>query len=84
MAPAAIRPLGLTKHFGRVIALDRLDLDVSAEEVFGFLGFARGGHAHDHPPNARAHPAHGRSNEFVDDPLRRADAGVVSRVSTPR
>ena len=38
MAPAAIRTLGLTKHFGRVIALDGLDLDVFAEEIFGFLG----------------------------------------------
>lgn len=43
MAPAAIRPRGLTKHFGRVIALDGLDLDVSAGEVFGFLGFAAAG-----------------------------------------
>jgi len=38
MAPAAIWTLGLTKHFGRVIALDGLDLDVSAGEIFGFLG----------------------------------------------
>jgi ABC-2 type transport system ATP-binding protein len=38
MAPAAIWTLGLTKHFGRVIAFDGLDLDVSAAEIFGFLG----------------------------------------------
>jgi ABC-2 type transport system ATP-binding protein len=38
MAPAAIWTLGLTKHFGRVIALDDLDLDVSEAEIFGFLG----------------------------------------------
>jgi ABC-2 type transport system ATP-binding protein len=38
MAPAAIRTLGLTKHFGRVIALDGLDLEVSPGEIFGFLG----------------------------------------------
>ena len=38
MAPAAIRTLGLTKNFGRVIDLDGLDLDVSAAEIFGFLG----------------------------------------------
>jgi ABC-2 type transport system ATP-binding protein len=38
MAPAAIWTLGLTKHFGRVIALDALDLDVSAAEIFGFPG----------------------------------------------
>jgi ABC-2 type transport system ATP-binding protein len=38
MAPAAIWTLGLTKHFRHVIALDGLDLDVSATEVFGFLG----------------------------------------------
>ena len=38
MAPAAIRTLGLTKHFGSVIALDGLDLDVFAGEVFGFVG----------------------------------------------
>jgi ABC-2 type transport system ATP-binding protein len=38
MAPAEIWTLALTKHFGRVIALDGLDLDVSAAEIFGFLG----------------------------------------------
>jgi ABC-2 type transport system ATP-binding protein len=38
MAPAAIRTLGLTKNFGRVIAPDGLDLDVSPGEIFGFLG----------------------------------------------
>jgi ABC-2 type transport system ATP-binding protein len=38
MAPAAIWTLGLTKRFGRVIAFDGLDLDVSAAEIFGFLG----------------------------------------------
>jgi ABC-2 type transport system ATP-binding protein len=38
MAPAAILTLGLTKHFGRVIALDGLGLDVSAGEIFGSLG----------------------------------------------
>jgi len=37
MAPAEIWTLGLTKHFGRVIAFDGLDLDVSAAEIFGFL-----------------------------------------------
>jgi ABC-type multidrug transport system ATPase subunit len=37
MAPAAIQALGLTKGFGRVIALDGLDLDVCAGEIFGFL-----------------------------------------------
>ncbi|HWS58922.1 MAG TPA: ABC transporter ATP-binding protein [Actinotalea sp.] len=38
MAPAAISTHGLTKHFGRVVALDRLDLEVRQGEVFGFLG----------------------------------------------
>ena len=38
MAPAAIRTLGLTKHFGRVVALEGLDLEVSPGEIFGFLG----------------------------------------------
>ncbi len=38
MAAAAIRTVGLTKHYGRVIALDGLDLEVSPGEVFGFLG----------------------------------------------
>jgi len=37
MAPAAIRTLGLTKHCGRVVALDGLDLEVSPGEIFGFL-----------------------------------------------
>jgi len=38
MAPAAIRTLGLTKHFGDVVALEGLDLEVAPGEIFGFLG----------------------------------------------
>ena len=34
----AIRTSGLTKHFGSVVALDDLDLEVERGEVFGFLG----------------------------------------------
>ena len=34
----AIRTAGLTKHFGKVVALDHLDLEVRAGEIFGFLG----------------------------------------------
>lgn len=34
----AIRADGLTKRFGDVLALDRLDLEVERGEVFGFLG----------------------------------------------
>lgn len=37
-APSVIRAEGLTKTFGRVRALDGLDLDVRAGEVHGFLG----------------------------------------------
>jgi ABC-2 type transport system ATP-binding protein len=35
---AAIRTAGLTKHFGKVVALDHLDLEVWPGEIFGFLG----------------------------------------------
>ena len=35
---AVIRTEGLTKHFGRTVALDSLDLTVPAGSVFGFLG----------------------------------------------
>ena len=38
MAPAAIRTLSLTKHFGSVVALEALDLEVAQGEIFGFLG----------------------------------------------
>jgi ABC-2 type transport system ATP-binding protein len=38
MASAAIRTAGLTKHFGRTVALEGLDLEVHPGEVFGFLG----------------------------------------------
>ena len=38
MATTAIRTLGLTKHYGRVVALDGLDLEVAQGEIFGFLG----------------------------------------------
>lgn len=37
-AGSAITCRGLTKRFGPVLALDRLDLDVPAGSVFGFLG----------------------------------------------
>ena len=35
---SAICTRGLTKRYGRVVALDDLDLDVAPGEVFGFLG----------------------------------------------
>ena len=38
MAEPAIRALELTKHFGSLVALDHLTLDVAEGEVFGFLG----------------------------------------------
>jgi len=38
MAAPAIRVSGLTKRFGRTLAVDGLDLTVSPGEVFGFLG----------------------------------------------
>jgi ABC-2 type transport system ATP-binding protein len=34
----AIKTEGLTKRFGEIVALDRLDLSVNEREVFGFLG----------------------------------------------
>ena len=34
----AIRIEGLTKHYGRTVALDSLDLTVDSGEVFGYLG----------------------------------------------
>ena len=36
--PAAISIRGLTKCYGKLIAVDRLDLEVQRGEVFGFLG----------------------------------------------
>lgn len=38
MAPSAISTHGLTKHFGRVVALDDLTVEVQQGEIFGFLG----------------------------------------------
>lgn len=38
MEQAAISTTGLTKHFGPVVALDSLDLEVRPGEIFGFLG----------------------------------------------
>ncbi|WP_280233850.1 ABC transporter ATP-binding protein [Nocardia cyriacigeorgica] len=38
MTTAAIRTEGLTKHYGKHIALTDLELEVYAGEVFGFLG----------------------------------------------
>lgn len=38
MESAAIETVGLTKHYGHVVALDSLDLEVRRGEIFGFLG----------------------------------------------
>jgi len=38
MTEAAIRTEGLTKHYGDVVALDGLTLEVQRSEIFGFLG----------------------------------------------
>jgi ABC-2 type transport system ATP-binding protein len=38
MGTAAVATRGLTKHFGSVVALDDLDLEVHQGEVFGYLG----------------------------------------------
>jgi ABC-2 type transport system ATP-binding protein len=38
MTASAIRTAGLTKHFGDVVAVDGLDLQVEPGEIFGFLG----------------------------------------------
>jgi len=38
MSQSAIRTEGLTKHYGKVEALNDLDLDIQPGEVFGFLG----------------------------------------------
>ena len=37
-AGAPIRTLGLTKEYGDLVAVDRLDLEVRAGEIFGLLG----------------------------------------------
>src|ERR1035437_95433 len=37
-APGAVVVRGLTKRYGDILALDRLDLDVPAGSIFGFLG----------------------------------------------
>lgn len=36
--PAVISARGLSKHFGNVVAVDQLDLDVAAGKITGFLG----------------------------------------------
>ncbi|WP_203790952.1 ABC transporter ATP-binding protein, partial [Paractinoplanes rishiriensis] len=38
MSVLALRAVGLTKRYGRLVALDDLTVDVAAGEVFGFLG----------------------------------------------
>jgi ABC-2 type transport system ATP-binding protein len=38
MSVTAVRTEGLTKHFGDVVALDHLDLEVAQGEVVGYLG----------------------------------------------
>ena len=36
--PAAISIRGLTKHYGKLVAVNKLDLEVCRGEIFGFLG----------------------------------------------
>ena len=38
MTDTAIRARGLSRHFGEVIAVDRVDLDIKAGQIYGFLG----------------------------------------------
>jgi ABC-2 type transport system ATP-binding protein len=38
MTEAAIRARGLSRRFGEVIAVDRVDLDIPEGEIYGFLG----------------------------------------------
>ncbi|MGQ5263316.1 ATP-binding cassette domain-containing protein [Micromonospora sp. ZYX-F-536] len=38
MSDSALRTVGLTKRYGRLTAVDDLNLDVASGEVFGFLG----------------------------------------------
>ena len=34
----AIRTRGLTRRFGRLVAVDHLDLEIPRAEIYGFLG----------------------------------------------
>ncbi|NCF20857.1 MAG: ATP-binding cassette domain-containing protein [Haliea sp.] len=38
MTDTAIQAQGLSRHFGAVIAVDRVDLDISSGQIYGFLG----------------------------------------------
>jgi ABC-2 type transport system ATP-binding protein len=38
LVPAAIRTTGLVRHFGSLAAVDGIDLEVDAGEIYGFLG----------------------------------------------
>ncbi len=38
MTDTAVRARGLSRHFGEVLAVDRIDLDVPSGQIYGFLG----------------------------------------------
>jgi ABC-2 type transport system ATP-binding protein len=38
MTDTAIRARGLSRHFGEVVAVDQVDLDVPSGQIYGFLG----------------------------------------------
>ena len=38
MTDTAIRARGLSRHFGEVIAVDGVDLDIPSGQIYGFLG----------------------------------------------
>ena len=38
MSDLAIRARGLSRHFGDLIAVNKIDLEISAGQIYGFLG----------------------------------------------
>ena len=53
-APIRIKTRGLTKRYDDLVAVDHLDLDIRAGEIFGLLGPERRRQDHDDPHAARA------------------------------
>ncbi len=77
---AVITTRGLVKHFGRLRAVDGIDLDVRAGDIYGFLGRQRLRQDDDRPDAARARAAHQRRRRAARRPDAARRPAVLPRV----
>ena len=77
-----IRTQGLTKRFGRVLAVDSIDLDVRAGDIYGFLGANGSGKTTTVRMLLGLVLATSGEMTVLDEPMPRSAARVLPRVGT--